>query len=241
MPAHKKPDLPRGAGIYRIVNLANGKCYVGSARNLAGRWRGHLCDLRLGKHHSVLLQRAWTKYGAASFKFEVLERVADLMSLVAREQSHLDALRPYDPALGYNIQPLAQSSLGRVVPMERRIRIAAALTGRKMNLSEEARAARAAAWRGRKHTAAALERMRASKLGKPLTEECKRKISETKRAAPASEALKRAHAMNAKVNPGQRPDVVKLRAAGLRLSDIAAQFNVSVPTVHRILAMQKVP
>ena len=46
------------AGIYAIENKVNGKVYVGSAVDLG--------------HHSLKLQRAWDKHGAASFAFAPL-------------------------------------------------------------------------------------------------------------------------------------------------------------------------
>lgn len=236
MPAHRRTDLPRGAGIYRIVNLANGKCYVGSARNLAGRWRGHLCDLRQGKHHSVLLQRAWEKHGPDNFRFEVLESVPDISTLVAREQAHLDRLRTFDPAIGYNLQAIAASSLGRPVSAERRARISRALMGRKR--SPEECAAVAAGLCGLRHRPETIEKMRAAKIGKPRSEECKRKISETKRGVPPSEKLRAAYIRLAKVKPADKTEIARLRRAGLRLKEIAERFGVSVPTVHRVLAMQ---
>lgn len=50
-----------GSGIYQIINLVNGKCYVGSAVNIKKRCYYHLRSCRLNKHHSKKLQRAWNK------------------------------------------------------------------------------------------------------------------------------------------------------------------------------------
>lgn len=92
-------------GIYEIVNIANGKRYVGSAVNFSARWRVHRHHLRNGKHHSIALQRAWDKYGEESFEFSIIEE-CDRGKLMEREQIHLDM--GYD----YNCSPTASSSLG---------------------------------------------------------------------------------------------------------------------------------
>jgi group I intron endonuclease len=94
-------------GIYRIVNLVNGKIYVGSAaREFAHRWRRHKHDLKKAIHANKKLQNAWNKYGEAAFNFEVIE-IVEPASCVAREQYWMDLLKPE-----YNLSPTAGSCLG---------------------------------------------------------------------------------------------------------------------------------
>lgn len=109
---------PTDSGIYEIVNLVNGKRYVGSAVNLARRWRQHLHLLRAGRHHAPHMQRAWTKYGEESFAYRVVELIADCAALVGREQHYIDALKPE-----YNVAPRAGSRLGAVSSNETKKRI----------------------------------------------------------------------------------------------------------------------
>lgn len=98
------------AGVYAIRHLPSGKCYVGSAKNMRRRWNRHRVDLLAGVHHSVKLQRAWDKYGAGAFSFEVLQLVHVHADLVDVEQSWIDLLDSF--ANGYNSQPKAASCLG---------------------------------------------------------------------------------------------------------------------------------
>ena len=49
--------------IYKIINPVNGHSYIGSTVEPKRRWRLHQKDLKDGKHTSMLLQRAWNKYG----------------------------------------------------------------------------------------------------------------------------------------------------------------------------------
>lgn len=97
--------------IYFIENTVNGKIYIGSAVDLARRWAMHRHQLKNNKHHSILLQRAWNKYGEEAFDFGVLE-LTDRDSLIEREQHFIDLVQSYLPVAGYNICPIAGSSLG---------------------------------------------------------------------------------------------------------------------------------
>src|SRR4051794_5001336 len=69
------PPTPQSechSGIYAIRCKPTGKVYVGSAARITKRWNDHRQSLASGKHHSVLLQRAWEKYGPDAFEFTVL-------------------------------------------------------------------------------------------------------------------------------------------------------------------------
>lgn len=59
--------------IYRALCNANGQSYIGQTKNLEQRKKAHLSDLRRGHHTSKKFQRAYNKYGEASFTFEVLQ------------------------------------------------------------------------------------------------------------------------------------------------------------------------
>lgn len=98
------------SGIYKIENMLNGKCYVGSAVVLKRRLIKHKTELNCGKHHSQKLQRAWKKYGSDSFLFEVIEYVEDPQDLIAREQEWIDTFLSAET--GYNVCAVAGSALG---------------------------------------------------------------------------------------------------------------------------------
>lgn len=104
------------SGIYRIINLENDKSYVGSAVNIANRWRRHKNDLKKNKHHSILLQRSFNKYGIDKFKIEILEECC-LEKLIEKEQYYIDYYNPE-----YNICKIAGSTLGRKESEELRLR-----------------------------------------------------------------------------------------------------------------------
>lgn len=164
--------FPRGAarkasGIYAITCLANGKCYVGSAIKLRQRFDQHISQLRDGTHHGVRMQRAWKKYGADAFLYEVLEYVADPAVLIEREQLHIDLLGAYGP-WGYNSTPRAGSMAGFSHSAETRARMSTVHKAKGLN--EALQAAARLVWTGRKHTDEALANMRKAKAGKPVAQ-----------------------------------------------------------------------
>jgi group I intron endonuclease len=113
------------SGIYEIVNLVNGKRYVGSAANLEQRWREHRSALRRGDHANIHLRRAWNKHGETKFVFRAIERCS-VVELIGREQVHIDVRAEY------NICPTAGSTLGRPHSDETRLKIGARKAGLKM-------------------------------------------------------------------------------------------------------------
>jgi group I intron endonuclease len=104
MPAKKEPC------VYKIVNIVNGKKYVGSALRVKQRWRDHTKSLNENKHHSIHLQRAWNKYGEENFIFSIIE-YCDRDIMLVREQYWIDKLEAFGKN-GYNMCPVAGSALG---------------------------------------------------------------------------------------------------------------------------------
>lgn len=90
------------SGIYRIINLCDGKIYVGSAKDIEGRWRAHKSHLRRGMHNNLHLQKSWDKYGESSFKFEILELVPEEQFLIDRECFYVNLYESLDSTKGYN-------------------------------------------------------------------------------------------------------------------------------------------
>jgi len=103
----KLPRPIKISGIYVIQNNINGKCYIGSAKDIKDRWRIHLNLLRRNEHHSILLQRSFNKYGEKAFNFEIISFINDLSKLIETEQIWLNFFKPE-----LNIAKIAGSRLG---------------------------------------------------------------------------------------------------------------------------------
>jgi group I intron endonuclease len=98
------------SGIYQIQSIIKpNRKYIGSAINFDGRKGLHLFLLRQNKHHSIKLQRHYTKYGENDLVFSILMFVNN-ENLINIEQDFINLINPY-----FNICPKANSRLGIVV------------------------------------------------------------------------------------------------------------------------------
>jgi group I intron endonuclease len=197
------PESP--SGIYEILNTVTDKRYVGSAQNFIKRWREHLKGLKAGRHHSRHLQSSWDKHGAEAFVFQPI-LYCEPAELLEYEQLCIDEMNS-----AYNIcrvagstrgtvkstecrQKISEKAKGREWTEEQRVKITAAMTGRKMSedFCEKLRGNQYA--KGSKHTdewkAANAERMRGQK--RPKDAEYRRKISEALKGRKLSEEHKAA-------------------------------------------------
>lgn len=176
------------SGIYAIVNKITGKKYIGSAVNLQHRWAVHRHELRKGIHHSVVLQRAYNKYGEDNLEYSILEYCAP-DELIEIEQKYIDINKPE-----YNILPTAGSMLGFKHSLETKIKIAISSLGRKHSeeskkkISEAQIGEKNHAW-GTKHTEEEKQKISNSCKGKTAywtgkkhSEESNKKRSETMKA-----------------------------------------------------------
>lgn len=116
------------SGIYVISNTKNGKIYIGQAQSFKARWQRHKDTLRLNNHRNIHLQRAWNKYGAKAFKFQILE-YCPIEQLNEREQHYLDIYIPR--GICYNIAIDASSSRGIKRSEETLEKMRRVSTGRK--------------------------------------------------------------------------------------------------------------
>jgi group I intron endonuclease len=91
-------------GIYKIINIVNGKVYVGCASNIRTRVNGHLYNLRRNNHPNNYLQKAWIKYGEESFIFEILDQCS-INELHLKEHYWVTKLNCLDRSTGYNLKP----------------------------------------------------------------------------------------------------------------------------------------
>jgi group I intron endonuclease len=78
--------------VYKILNKANGKFYVGYSTKTSLRFKAHINMLKRNEHHCVHLQRSWNNHGEEAFDFLVVETVATKEEAMKKEQEMLDEL-----------------------------------------------------------------------------------------------------------------------------------------------------
>jgi hypothetical protein len=80
------------AGKYEILNLKNGKIYIGVTSMIRQRWSNHKSHLKRNIHRNKSLQEDFNKYGVEVFEFTILEQYAcntDRMTLQRAEQEEI--------------------------------------------------------------------------------------------------------------------------------------------------------
>lgn len=93
-------------GIYKITCLTNKKFYIGSSTNIRYRIQRHFKELEQNIHLNRYMQASFNKYGKDSFVVECIEPCLKELTnneLLNLEQKYLDALKPYNVNIGFNI------------------------------------------------------------------------------------------------------------------------------------------
>lgn len=170
--------------IYLVTCLVNGKVYVGqTSRSLERRWAGHVKKSRRPRNH---FHSAIQKYGAENFKIE------ELASYKASSKIELktfldDAERSYIEKYnslyeGYNSTVGGEGTLGFRFSEESKEKLRRLNSGENnynfgKHLSDETK-----------------EKIRKARMGHPVSEETRRKISESEKGKGASpEQMKALH------------------------------------------------
>lgn len=162
------------SGVYKITNIINKHCYIGSAINLDKRKYEHFRTLKNGSHKNRHFQNAYNKHGLDAFIFEVLE-ICDKFDVVLREQFYINLICPE-----YNIAKVAGSTLG-------------------IRLTEEARQKLSIAHKGKTISQETRDKMGASRKGRTHSPEARAKIGEANRCRSPEVLARQSLAMRGRV------------------------------------------
>lgn len=160
------------SGIYLIVNLINGKFYVGSTQNLELRQRQHFNLLRKNKHPNCHLQRSFNKHGEKAFTFRIFLK-CQKEKLIPLEQRVIDGSNPE-----YNIHRLAGRTAGRKASPETIEKLRKARLG--FRHSEETKKLISSISKGRRHTDESKRKLSEQHKGKKLSQEHIEKMAYSK-------------------------------------------------------------
>ena len=161
------------SGIYVIVNTVNGKVYVGQAVDIHKRWINHKSKLNNSHHFNQSLQSAWIKYGASSFKFEVLENCS-INQLSEREQFYINYYTEKD--LCYNFAKDVRAFMRGVPRSEETRRRMSDAAKNRPTISDETRMRMSEAAKKRPPINEKT-RQRLSVAGKNISKETRQKLS----------------------------------------------------------------
>jgi len=149
---------------YKHTNKINGKCYIGiTSKTVEQRWENGL-----GYKKCPHFYNAIKKYGWDSFTHEVLYNDLTKEEANSTEIRLIHYYKSNDPKFGYNVSSGGAGSTG-VKASERTKKIMSANNSGENNPMY-----------GKHHSEKTKEKMHSFKIGKPLSEEHKRKLSEAK-------------------------------------------------------------
>jgi group I intron endonuclease len=159
--------------VYVITNRVNGKRYVGQTIKTA-EWR--FGKHALGSQYPSRINRAIQKHGKENFSLETVGTAASRKELDALEVRFINELQTLNATLGYNVAPGGVGN--NIRTKEAAEKSAAKLRGRKV--PRESVEKMAATKRGRPRTPAeqaVLDTMRAIRTGRQHTVEARQKMS----------------------------------------------------------------
>jgi len=197
-------------GIYSIRNMVNGKWYVGQGVNVYTRKSQHFCLLKSGGHFNDYLQKSFLKYGIQNFNFRVIETVPEDM-LDTRERYWIVYYRSNERSYGYNLdsggnfnkkhsvetkKKISKANKGRVFSEKHRSNLSKAHLGQKpwstgKKFSKELRRKLSEAHKNSAVCAKHWESIMKSRIGCRLSDEHKRKVSESLRGRSVSKKTRR--------------------------------------------------
>ncbi len=217
-------------GIYKIENIGSGRLYIGSSGNVRKRWKEHLSGLRNNRHENSYLQRSWNKYGEASFIFKQIASVEFAENLISVEQFFIDHFQSAKRAHGYNMNPRAESSLGRKLSEEAKRKIGERSRGnthtRGKKRSDESKRLIAAAatgnknWLGKKHSEDSKRKNAEAHIGRKHSDQAKQKVAafHTGRKRSAETRLKMSLAQTGRLKTAECKEKLRLAQTGKKLS-----------------------
>lgn len=222
------------SGIYMIINLKNGKCYIGSSKDIKGRWKYHKKALNNRDHFNPYLQNSWNKYREDNFKFVILEKTKNRLD---REQFFIDKYEPeYNVLKNVKATPTQENSGCKEETINK---MSEAQKGSKH--TEKTKQKMSESHKGRERSKETKQRIRKTLKGEELSEETKQKLSEAHKGKRHTKQTKR---KISKANQGEKSptsklteeEVLKIRKLTNYIYDIkiAKIFKVSQSAINNI-------
>lgn len=218
----KHTDIPNSSGAYRIVNIRDGKMYVGSTKNLRKRHRDHCGALIRGVHSSRKLQREYDHNGLIYLRFEVLVICSTREDALPIEQHFINRFKPYLEDRGYNTSPTAESTLGVPCSDDKKAKIGDANRGRERSLKARTAASK---WTRTRNLNA--------------TEELRKKWSAVqKKLKDTHEHREKSRIMglnNRRISIKTIEQIVSLRDSGVPCTDLSLRFGINYTYIFELI------
>jgi group I intron endonuclease len=206
--------------IYRIVNVLDGKIYIGQSNKEIERWRQHKYFARQ-ENPIQYVHRAMKKYGVDNFVYEIIAVCKTQEDADYIEELVIKQCDSRNKENGYNIALGGNHAWNAGLPVNEQPMY------------------------GKHHTKESKKKISDAQLGvpKPLhTEQTKKKMSESGRGKPKSKEWKQKHSGEnhhlAKLTTKIVAAMRKERQSGATLQYLAVKYEVTKSTVGKIINNQ---
>jgi group I intron endonuclease len=238
--------------IYMVINLLDYKFYIGQTIfKLTKRFKEHCRE-----NSCIKLYRAIEKHGKENFKIIPIDFGTDQSHANCLEMTYI---RVFDAInIGYNITKGGMGSpmLGRKHSAETRAQFSIDRTGKKASEETKQRMSEAQTGRvhsqetrdklsksatGRKHSPETINKMLGNHnaLGRIVSEETREKISKSQKGKVVSEEGRKNISEAHKIfNDEQEKEITLLYNTMGSFKELATMYNVSAPTISRIIKRQ---
>lgn len=104
--------------VYSIINLYNGKVYIGKTNNIKKRWRDHISISKKENHKDYqLIHKAINKYGKNNFQFNIIQIFENESYSYHSEKYWIDYYKSYIVKYGKNYgYNLTEGGIGTTSP-----------------------------------------------------------------------------------------------------------------------------
>ena len=188
-------SFPKLAGIYKFVNRANGKIYIGEAKNLKRRMNYYNCQIDEPRP----ITRAFKKYGFDAFDYYVMESFpigTPKRILLDREEFWINFYQTLDQKIGYNICPRGTDGTGRICKESTKLKISKGNTGKKR--SEDVKTKLSKMRKGERHWQYGKSGPETSFWGKKLSDSHKKALLDANVGIPKFYNRRKIHQVNPK-------------------------------------------
>ncbi len=201
------------SGIYRILNTASGKCYIGQSVNVKRRLTKHRDMLEKGEHFNSHLQNAWNTYGAEQFSFEIVEH-CPTEELDSKEVFWIKLYNSTDREHGYNVNSGGKAT--HDCKEETRKQISAKNSGKSRPWTEKHKRRASENWHN---------------IHKPLSEELRAKIVQTRKDNLSLDGQNNG---NAVITDAQAEQFILEMLDGVSLYEIAEREGLTRDILHNL-------
>ena len=221
------------SGIYGIVNLNDGRVYVGQAEHLWLRCEQHFRALRRGDHRNLRLQRAYHRDGEPLFKFFIIE-FCDL-AVIDKRESYWIAVHEKR----YNVCLEGSSRRGVKASDESRAKMSAAKKGKTPHhlMTPESRKKAVATYTARWHEIHPNKQSAETIAKRSATQKARWAITPKKKMSDEAKKKMSESAKNRTVhgNTKYSNELISLIANDARsLVELASYYGVSKTHIYRI-------